>query len=79
MAFDHLRGVFEDLILTDQDLFASEEGYEALLDFIPEPHASELRERWSKDPSRSSRDKWSNLNRLIRNIEGGSIQRVRKV
>ena len=79
MAFDHLRGVFEDLILTDQDLFASEEGYEALLDFIPEPHASELRERWSKDPSRSSRDKWSNINRLIRNIEGGSIQRVRKV
>ena len=79
MAYDRLRRVFEDLILADQDLFASEEGYEVLLDFIPEPHASELRERWSKDPSRSSRDKWSNFNRLIRNLDEGSAQRVCKV
>ncbi|KAK0486298.1 hypothetical protein IW261DRAFT_1549142 [Armillaria novae-zelandiae] len=62
-----LAVVFTDLILEDQDCFATEEGYEALLKLIPVPDVVDtLRTKWSADPTRASSDKWSDLKAQIK-------------
>ncbi|TFK44518.1 hypothetical protein BDQ12DRAFT_701971 [Crucibulum laeve] len=66
-ALQILRKIFSDLILADQDCFGSEAGYEALLELIPDSGTVErLREKWTKDPNRSSEDKWSDFREIVR-------------
>jgi DNA primase small subunit len=77
-ALDYLKTVFPELILVDQDCFASEDGYKSLLELIPDSGlVQDLRETWSEDPSRSSQDKWVNLKDRIKKYDRGSTQRVR--
>ncbi|KAK0459156.1 prim-pol domain-containing protein [Desarmillaria tabescens] len=62
-----LAEVFTDLILQDQDCFATEEGYEALLKLLPVPDVVDaLRTKWSADPTRSSSEKWTDLKAQIK-------------
>ncbi|KAF9055523.1 prim-pol domain-containing protein [Hymenopellis radicata] len=62
-----LANIFSDLILADQDCFASEEGYEALLQLIPDASiVHTLRTKWSADPDRSSSDKWDDFRALVK-------------
>jgi hypothetical protein len=76
-ALDHLAAIFSDLILADQDCFSSEEGYETLLQHIPDSRVVEnLREKWVKDPSRSSEDKWEDLKDEVKRYDKGTSQRV---
>lgn len=57
-----LEPVFHDLILADQDCFASEQGWDALLHLIPDKDIVEnLREKWEGDADRSSEDKWQDI------------------
>lgn len=61
-AYKMLQPVFHDLILDDQDCFASEEGWQALLHLIPDKDVvKNLQEMWEDDPDRSSEDKWQDL------------------
>ncbi|KAF8070333.1 hypothetical protein FPV67DRAFT_1755283 [Lyophyllum atratum] len=77
-AVEHLATIFSELVLTDQDLFASEEGYQSLLQQIPDSQlVMKLRDKWSEDPSRCSEDKWIDLKKEIRDsYEKGSAQRM---
>jgi hypothetical protein len=77
-ALDHLKTIFPELILVDQDCFASEAGYQRLLELIPDASiVQDLREAWSEDPTRSSQDKWMDLKGRIKKFyDKGSIQRV---
>lgn len=78
MALETLRVVFSDLILNDQDCFASREGWEALLQLIPDKEiASALEDIWSSNPSKNSGDKWADLRRQVRNLDKGTSRRVR--
>ncbi len=62
-----LADIFSDLILADQDCFASEEGYEALLQLIPDASiVHTLRTKWTADPDRSSSDKWEDFRALVK-------------
>jgi DNA primase small subunit len=78
-ALTELVPVFTDLVLEDQDCFASEEGYETLLEFLPVPSiVSALRQKWEADPERSSDLKWQDLKKEVSNeTKQGSPQRVR--
>ncbi|KAF9047341.1 prim-pol domain-containing protein [Panaeolus papilionaceus] len=61
-ALDYLKTIFVDLVLRNQDCFRTEEGYEKLLQCIPDASvASALRDKWEDEPSRSSEKKWSDL------------------
>ena len=61
-AYKMLQPVFHDLILDDQDCFASEEGWQALLHLIPDKDVvKNLQEMWEDDPDRSSEDKWQDV------------------
>jgi DNA primase small subunit len=76
-ALNHLKTIFPELILVDQDCFASQDGYEGLLELIPDVGlVQDLREAWSEDPSRSSQDKWMNLKGRIKKYDKESMQRV---
>ncbi|KAF9268808.1 prim-pol domain-containing protein [Marasmius fiardii PR-910] len=75
-ALSELAELFSELILNDQDCFGSEEGYEALLNSIPDSKVAEsLREQWSADPTRNSEDKWSDLKNQIKKYPKGTSQR----
>ncbi|KAG6852322.1 hypothetical protein H0H87_010298, partial [Tephrocybe sp. NHM501043] len=77
MGVDILKEVFSDLILSDQNLFASQEGYELLLEQIPDLHTvSELRAKWVGEPGRSSEAKWQDFKKEVEAYEKGSSQRV---
>lgn len=72
-----LADTFVELILDDQDCFASTQGYEALLQLIPEKWVVEaLRSQWDSDPTRSSPDKWKDFKTQIKKTDKGSVQRV---
>jgi DNA primase small subunit len=62
--------------LADQDCFASQEGWEALLQLIPEPTADILRKKWSAVSERSSDDKWADIKNEVKKFDKGSSQRV---
>ncbi|KAG6920087.1 hypothetical protein DXG01_010155 [Tephrocybe rancida] len=75
-AVEILKETFSDLILSDQDLFASEGGYETLLEQIPDSQTvGDLRAKWSDDPGRSSEDKWQDFKKEVKGYEKGSSQR----
>jgi len=57
MALNPLATLFSSLILTDQNCFGSEDGYEALLQLIPDRSVVDnLRKKWEADPDRHSTD-----------------------
>ncbi|KAI0331725.1 prim-pol domain-containing protein [Cubamyces sp. BRFM 1775] len=65
-AYKMLEPVFHDLVLADQECFATEKGWEALLHLIPDRDtAEELREKWESRPKRSSEDRWQDLEDAI--------------
>lgn len=65
-ALSTLRTLFSPLVLDDQDCFGPEEGWEMLLQLIPDRKIVEtLRSDWSKDPSRPSAQKWNELRKLV--------------
>ncbi|KAH9947498.1 prim-pol domain-containing protein [Amylocystis lapponica] len=69
-----LSAVFSDLILEDQDCFASEKGWEALLHLLPDDSVvKDLRAQWSKGP-RSSDEKWEDLKARAKEMKKGSPQ-----
>ncbi|KAF7321456.1 DNA primase [Mycena kentingensis (nom. inval.)] len=75
-ALDHLAVVFTQLILEDQDCFASEQGYEALLRLIPDGNVvNTLRAAWSSRES-SSTEKWQSFKTEIKKHRKDSPQRV---
>lgn len=76
-ALDILRMRFDPLILEDQDCFGSEEGWETLLQLISDKDkdkavAENFRTEWSKDPARTSSQKWKELGALIGKKKGVS-------
>lgn len=78
MALEPLAECFSELILDDQNCFGSQEGWEALLLLIPDRTAVDnLRAKWSNDPDRSSRQKWEDFKKQVRQYEKGTSQRVR--
>ncbi|KAG6334972.1 hypothetical protein ID866_4128 [Astraeus odoratus] len=69
-ARDILRTIFVPLVLEDQDCFASQEGWETLLQLIPNDDIIEtLRGEWSRDPDRPSMQKWEQLKSLVHKKE----------
>jgi len=76
-ALDPLATLFSSLILTDQNCFSSEEGYEALLQLVPDRGvADNLRKKWEADPDRHSADKWGDLKSEVKRFDRGSPTRV---
>jgi DNA primase small subunit len=70
--------VFSDLVLSDQDCFKKDEGWEELLQLIPNKEvAKELRKTWNKFEGRSSEDKWSDLKKEVAQFDKRSKERVR--
>ncbi|KAI0698065.1 prim-pol domain-containing protein [Cerioporus squamosus] len=70
-AYKMLQPVFHDLILEDQDCFASEEGWQALLHLIPDKDVvKNLQEKWEDEPDRSSEDKWQDVEDEIERKKG---------
>jgi DNA primase small subunit len=68
-----LAHIFSHLILEDQDCFRSTEGWEALLDMIPNPSVvSNLRNQWSSSPGLSSTQKWAALKAAVKKFEKNS-------
>ncbi|RPD54946.1 prim-pol domain-containing protein [Lentinus tigrinus ALCF2SS1-7] len=79
-AYKMLQPVFHDLILEDQDCFASEEGWQALLHLIPDKDiVKSLQELWEDNPDRSSEDKWQDLEDEIEKKRGKGLRRARQV
>ncbi|KAL1948892.1 hypothetical protein VTO73DRAFT_10698 [Trametes versicolor] len=77
-ALKTLEPTFHDLVLADQDCFASEDGWEALLHLIPDRDVvRELREHWEAHPDRSSEAKWQDLEDQIAQRRGKKDQRER--
>ncbi|KAJ7782902.1 hypothetical protein B0H16DRAFT_1494788, partial [Mycena metata] len=75
-SLDHLAVVFSELILYDQDCFASEKGWEALLKLIPDPRVVDaLRTQWASSSS-SSQEKWKDFKSEIKHYKKESSQRV---
>jgi len=57
-----LKDVFAPLILYNQNLFATKEGYEDLLKMIPDaPLVQSLKKSWDDDPNLHSETKWMDL------------------
>jgi len=62
-----LSELFPDLILANQNCFASQEGSEELLQLIPDSKVVKgLTEAWKNDPNRSSDEKWSDLKGMVK-------------
>jgi DNA primase small subunit len=72
-----LAELFPDLILTGQDCFASQEGWEELLQLIPDKLSVGLKTKWAKHLGRSSEDKWSDLKAQAKSFPKDSLERVR--
>ncbi|KAH9888072.1 prim-pol domain-containing protein [Cubamyces lactineus] len=65
-AYKMLEPVFHDLVLADQECFAAEKGWEALLHLIPDRDTvEELREKWESRPKRSSEERWQDFENAI--------------
>jgi DNA primase small subunit len=76
-ALEPLATIFSSLILTDQNCFGSEEGYETLLKLIPDRSVVDnLRKKWEADPDRHSADKWGDLKSEVKRFEKSSSTRV---
>ncbi|KAM5543486.1 hypothetical protein V8D89_002737 [Ganoderma adspersum] len=79
-AYKMLEPVFHELILEDQDVFAAEEGWKALLQLIPDSDVrSNLEEKWELDPGRPSETKWDDfLDEIERDKKPKSTLRAAK-
>jgi len=74
---DVLRTIFTPLVLKDQNCFGSQEGWETLLQLIPDPTIVEtLRSEWAKYPTRSSVQKWEELKTQISKTKGSENTRL---
>ncbi|KAF8842917.1 prim-pol domain-containing protein [Paxillus ammoniavirescens] len=72
-----LRTLFNPLVLEDQNCFGSQEGWETLLQLIPDPPIVEtLRSEWAKYPTRSSVQKWEELKTQIKKTKGSENSRL---
>jgi len=61
-AVNDLRSIFPALILREQNLFGTEEGYKELLRTIPDSNVvASLQSRWEDDPCSPSEAKWMDL------------------
>ncbi|KAG9313457.1 hypothetical protein JVU11DRAFT_5781 [Chiua virens] len=70
------RALFNPLILEDQECFRTEEGWDALLQLIPDHKiVDKFRTEWSKDPDRSSAQKWDELGTYI--MKEGDVSRLK--
>lgn len=71
-ALSILRMRFDPLVLDDQNCFGPEDGWETLLQLVPDRSIAEkLRTEWSKDPDRPSTQKWRELGTLCgENVSG---------
>lgn len=77
MALETLTDVFGDLILDDQDCFASEDGWRALLHLITEKTTAErLEKKWTAESMRSSDERWQDLKKEVKSWGKDSPQRV---
>ncbi|EGO03875.1 hypothetical protein SERLA73DRAFT_175568 [Serpula lacrymans var. lacrymans S7.3] len=66
-AVNTLDNHFDDLILDDQDCFRSDEGWESLLQLIPDRKAVDtLRKNWSHASQRSSKGAWADLKKHMK-------------
>ncbi|KAJ7188511.1 hypothetical protein C8R46DRAFT_23117 [Mycena filopes] len=75
-ALEHLAVVFSNLILYDQDCFASEKGYEALLKLIPDARVVDALQAQWRGSSASSEEKWKDFKTEIKHYKKDSSQRV---
>lgn len=67
MVLQDLGEAFSDIILDDQDLFASQEQWEDLIKLLPADNTrSELQDEWKMDPKRASLDKWEDVKQAVR-------------
>lgn len=75
-ALDHLAVVFTELVLYDQDCFASQAGYQALLKLIPDSRVVDaLETKWTAAPS-ASHEKWDDFKKQIKTYKKGTPQRA---
>ncbi|KAF9816857.1 hypothetical protein IEO21_03831 [Rhodonia placenta] len=80
MALETLTDVFGDLILEDQDCFASEDGWRALLHLITEKTTVErLEKKWTAESMRSSDERWQDLKKEVKSWGKDSPQRANLV
>ena len=76
-AVDQLRGLFEDLVLRDQDCFKDEEKWRDLLQLIPDAKiVKSLEKKWARSEDRSSEDKWEDFNAEVRASYSNKEERV---
>ncbi|KAF8995444.1 prim-pol domain-containing protein [Cyathus striatus] len=76
-AVDYLKLIFTDLILVNQNCFASQSGAEELLEFIPDIKMRQtLHDKWIKDPNRSSESKWEDIKSEVQQLTKNSPQRA---
>ena len=77
-AYKMLEPVFHELILEDQDVFATEEGWKALLQLIPDSDVrSNLEEKWELDPGRPSETKWEDfMDEIEKDKKPKSVRRL---
>ncbi|KAJ6495604.1 hypothetical protein C8R47DRAFT_1176164 [Mycena vitilis] len=75
-ALDHLAMVFTQLILQDQDCFASEKGFEALLSLIPDSRVVDALETQWRSSTSSSEEKWKDFKSEIKHYKKDSSQRA---
>ncbi|CAO1618434.1 unnamed protein product [Parajaminaea phylloscopi] len=62
-----LKAAFVDTVLRDQDCFRSARGWETLLQLLPSSESDaigKLRAKWESQSSRSSFDKWSDIQQV---------------
>jgi len=66
-ARNHLKEIFPSLILYEQNLFATEKGYEDLLKMIPDSSVvKSLRSSWEDETDRHSEEKWMDLYKIAK-------------
>ncbi|KAJ7350305.1 hypothetical protein DFH08DRAFT_695433 [Mycena albidolilacea] len=75
-SLDHLAVIFTELILHNQDVFASDKGFEALLKRIPDARVVDSLETQWRSSSSSSFEKWTDSEAEIKHYAKGTFQRV---
>lgn len=75
-SLDILGPAFTDIILEDQDVFRSEEGWRELLHLVPKNYVETLEGKW-EGVHRSSYEKWEDFkNEIKTKTQKGSAQRA---
>ena len=72
---DVLGHAFTDIILENQNLFATQAQWEDLLKLLPaDGTRTELQEEWKMDPERASYDKWEDLKQAVRDSGANKVE-----